>query len=156
MKKNTNGFNPDAMERISQESGIEISYNGQYDYLYCNWIGNQTPESMAKAAKLILQTLELKKCKKILNDNTFLSRSRDKTHGILVNYFPQFQKAGLQQIAWIVSPNIFIELSTKKLIPASGLVTFFHTSQEAELWLKSENSLPARRQKLSKPYPSFI
>lgn len=129
------------MQSLFKAKNIEISYDPQNKYLYCNWLGFQNKESIVKSGGIILDLLKQKEVSKVLNDNSQVTgpwqEAADWTASV---WFPQMIEGGLQHFAWIFSPNIFSELSAKKAMPSSGIVKSFNSYNDALSWLLLQKS----------------
>lgn len=137
-KNETSLAQPTKAEVLVSEKSIEISYDRENGYLYCNWIGFQNKDSIMKSGEKILDCLMRKKATKVLNDNTLVTGPwHEAAEWTVTNWFPRMEKAGLKHFAWIFSANIFAELSAKKAMPASEVVRSFAGIKPAKDWLIS-------------------
>lgn len=128
------------MEKLHKAKNIEILYDKENEYLYCDWIGFQNKESIMEAGKVILDFVKKKKYTKILNDNTKVTGPwQDAAEWTSTVWFPEMIKAGLQHFAWVFSSNIFAELSAKKAMPASDVIKSFLSVNDAKGWLSEKN-----------------
>lgn len=124
------------MEQLHKADNIEITYDPETCILFCNWIGLQNADGLKKSGQIIMDNLKLKKCSKVLNDNTNVIgpwyHSVDWTSS---TWFPEMIDSGLQHFAWVCSKDIFSQLSAKRAIPEGNVVKAFHTYSEAIEWL---------------------
>ena len=124
------------MQSLSKQKNLEISYDPENKYLYCNWLGFQNKESIMKSGFIILDLLKQKKVSKVLNDNSQVTGPwQEAAEWTATVWFPQMIESGLKHFAWIFSPNIFSELSAKKAMPSSGIVKSFNSYNDALSWL---------------------
>jgi len=124
------------MQSLSKQKNLEISYDPEHKYLYCNWLGFQNKESIMKSGLIILDLLKQKKVSKVLNDNSQVTGPwQEAAEWTATVWFPQMIEHGLKHFAWIFSPNIFSELSAKKAMPSSGIVKSFNSYNDALSWL---------------------
>ena len=124
------------MQSLSKQKNLEISYDPEQKYLYCNWLGFQNKESIMKSGLIILDLLKQKKVSKVLNDNSQVTGPwQEAAEWTATVWFPQMIENGLKHFAWIFSPNIFSELSAKKAMPSSGIVKSFNSYNDALSWL---------------------
>jgi hypothetical protein len=129
------------MESLFIEKNLEIRYDPVHKILHCNWIGFQTKELILECGSIMLRLLKEKQCKKVLNDNTLVTGPwQEAADWTSMVWFPSMIEAGLQQFAWIFSPNIFAELSAIKAMPASDVVKSFNNRDEALEWLVQQES----------------
>jgi len=124
------------MQSLSKQKNLEISYDPENKYLYCNWLGFQNKDSIMKSGFIILDLLKQKKVSKVLNDNSQVTGPwQEAAEWTATVWFPQMIEHGLKHFAWIFSPNIFSELSAKKAMPSSGIVKSFNSYNDALSWL---------------------
>ena len=124
------------MQSLSKQKNLEISYDPEQKYLYCNWLGFQNKDSIMKSGLIILDLLKQKRVSKVLNDNSQVTGPwQEAAEWTATVWFPQMIESGLKHFAWIFSPNIFSELSAKKAMPSSGIVKSFNSYNDALSWL---------------------
>lgn len=129
------------MESLYQTKNIEISLDRKNKYIYCNWIGFQSTETIMESGKIILEELKKNGISKVLNDNTLAQGPWDQAaEWTATVWFPEMINAGLRHFAWIFSKNIFTELSAKKAMPANDFVKSFEDIKEAREWLISQSN----------------
>lgn len=126
------------MELLHKASNIEITYDPVTGILFCNWVGIQDIDTLKNSGQIIMDNLKLKKCSKILNDNTHVIgpwyHSVDWTSS---TWFPEMMDAGLKHFAWVCSKDIFSQLSAKRAIPEGNVVKVFWKYDQALEWLTS-------------------
>ncbi|GAA5038638.1 hypothetical protein GCM10011506_36700 [Marivirga lumbricoides] len=128
------------MEKLHKAKNIEIYYDKENGYMYCDWIGFQNKASIMESGKVILDFVKKNKYTKILNDNTKVTGPwQDAAEWTSTVWFPEMIKAGLQNFAWVFSSNIFAELSAKKAMPASDVIKSFLSVNDAKGWLIEQN-----------------
>ena len=124
------------MQTLVKEKFIEISYEPTGNYLYSNWLGFQSEESVKKGCEIMLEQLTLKGVNKVLNDNTKVTGPwQSASEWVGTVWFPKMEKAGLKHFSWVFSPNIFAELSAKKAMPESNIVKSFNSFPDAKQWI---------------------
>jgi hypothetical protein len=64
------------MESLFKSKTIEISYDSENQFMYCNWIGFQNKDSIMKSGGIILELFKEKQIAKVLNDNRLVAGSR--------------------------------------------------------------------------------
>ena len=120
---------------------LNIYYDTLYDWIYMDWIGEQTVESIKLGCKQLLKFIQSERCPKVLNDNTKVTNIwSDTAAWIAVEFLPQAEKAGLAYLAWIYSPDHFSRLSADEVIGRhqTSIVTIpFNSYEEAKNWLTS-------------------
>ena len=128
------------MESVYKAKNLEISYDQDKKFLYCNWIGFQNKESIMKSGAVILDMVKQKRVSKVLNDNARVTGPwQEAAEWTSTVWFPEMMKAGLKYFAWIFSPNIFAELSAKKAMPSSDVVKAFNDYKAAHNWIVGQN-----------------
>lgn len=127
-------------EMLVKEKFIEISYEPSGKYLYANWLGFQSEESVKNGCNLMLEQLIKKNCSKVLNDNTKVTGPwQSATEWVATVWFPKMENAGLKHFSWVFSSNIFAELSAKKAMPASDIVKSFNSLTAGKQWVVEQN-----------------
>lgn len=116
---------------------IEISQSDA-GYMYCNWVGFQDVAMVKETGEIILDILKNRKLTHILNDNSQVNgpwmQASQWTADV---WFPNMFQAGLKKFAWVLSPDIFAELSAKKAMPNTDSVKAFGDLEKAKNWLLS-------------------
>ena len=127
----------ETIEKLYQTDNLEISYEASSGFLYCQWKGLQDQASVVRGGAAMLEIVKKRGIQFILNDNTLVTGSWWEAALWTADvWFPQMKKAGLRKFAWILSPNIFTELSAKRAMePYPEIVKAFHTCEEAYEWL---------------------
>ncbi len=87
-------------EKLFESQGLDVKFDPQQQYVYVNWKGFHSVESVKAGCETLLALLTEKHCKRVLNDNRLVSG-------------PRMYAAGVEQFAWIVSPNVLSLISTK-------------------------------------------
>lgn len=118
-----------------------IEYKKDLNYVYANWIGFVTVENVMEGATKVLEFFKTTQCPNFINDNRQLTGPwRNANEWIETVWTPKALELGLKRFAFVVSPNIFGELSAKDLgvrLDALGFeMKSFKDFDEAESWLK--------------------
>lgn len=101
-------------EKLFESAGLDIEFDPQQQYVYVNWKGFQSVESVKAGCEKLLGLLIEKNCKRVLNDNRLVSGPwMGAAEWVATDWFPRVYAAGVEQFAWIVSPNIFSLMSTQ-------------------------------------------
>lgn len=128
------------MELLYLARNIKISYEQVTGILYCKWIGFQEKELMMKTDAIIFAILKEKKVSKVLNDHLLVTGPWYSAAAWTAQvWFPAMVRAGLKHFAWIVSPNIFAEVSARKAMQDVNVVKTFNVYDEAYQWLLAQN-----------------
>ena len=88
----------------------------------------------------MLAFLKEKNCTKVLNDNRLVKGTWSfASDWVAQDWFPRMVEAGLQQFAWIYSPDVFSKFSTDKSTKNAdgGIIMTFNDVEEGKAWLKS-------------------
>ena len=116
-----------------------IYYDTHSDWIYMDWLGEQTVDSVKEGCEKLLTFIVSERCHKVLNDNTRVTNIwSDAAIWVALDIFPRAEKAGLQYLAWIYSPDQFSRLSTDEVLvrqTASIIVVPFNCYEEASNWL---------------------
>lgn len=126
---------------LYESPSLCIYYDTTHDWIYMDWVGQQSVDSIKEGCKQLLHFLKAERCHKVLNDNTRVTNIwSDAAEFISTDFFPKAQKAGLEYLAWIYSPDQFSRLSTDEVLSRHEVSTVsipFSNYQEAVNWLSS-------------------
>ncbi len=118
-----------------------IYYDVTYDWIYMDWIGEQTVDSIKLGCNQLLRFLKAERCHKVLNDNTKVTNIwSDAAEWIAFDFFPRAEQAGLLYLAWIYSPDQFSRLSADEVMCRHQTATAtipFNNYNDAANWLSS-------------------
>lgn len=123
------------------EDFIIIEYDQENHWVYVDWKGYQTEQSVMTGCERMLDAVVLYKCTKILNDNTnVVGIWTPAANWVGVNWFPRIQAAGVSYFAWVYSPSAMSRVSTdealKNTVTPDFIRTFFDINA-AKSWLHS-------------------
>lgn len=121
---------------------ICIYYDFVDDWLYADWIGEQSLETVKYGCEQILLYLKAERTHKLLNDNTNVTNNwSEASDWIATDFLPRIAVSGLEYIAWVYSPNHFSRLSADEVIELYKAVNIvaigFMEIEEAKDWLRS-------------------
>ncbi|MDX5346206.1 MAG: hypothetical protein LPJ89_10690 [Hymenobacteraceae bacterium] len=122
------------------DSYITIKYDNVGDWLYADWHGDQTEQSVMDGCEMMLHYLKQERCCKVLNDNTNVTSIwLDASKWVGEDWFPRMNDAGLKYFAWVYSPNVYSRLSTDESLKYGGksVAITFESIETARQWLKS-------------------
>lgn len=125
-------------EVLFQAKNIEVQFDRQKQYMYLNWKGFQTVDSIKSGCEKILELLKENKVQKVLNDNRLVTGPwQGAADWVATDWFPRMYEAGLTRLAWIVSPNIFSQVSADLTISKNKneKTKTFDDYAKAEEWL---------------------
>lgn len=111
------------------------------DWLYADWNGRQTVESVKDGCEQILQFLKAERTHKLLNDNTNVTNIwSDSAEWVATDFGPRCASSGLEYVAWVYSPDHFSRLSADEVMEhhiSSTVTIAFDNVEEAKDWLRS-------------------
>ena len=116
-------------------------YNDEEDWIYNCWIGSISDDRVKLGGEMILEEIEKRNTKQILNDNRKLSGNWSESNDWLENeYLPRAAKLGMKYIAHVFSPNFITKFSAVDLSTRDLPIIFeaFGDIAEAENWLRSQ------------------
>lgn len=121
------------------DSYISINYIPDYNWLYVDWTGYQTEESVMHGGMMMLNALREHQIEKVLNDNTHVIgiwTPAAKWAGEV--WFPKMVESGLRFFAWIYSPSRLSQISTDQTLTntvnTENIRTFYNI-EDATTWL---------------------
>ncbi|WP_062542117.1 hypothetical protein [Rufibacter tibetensis] len=122
------------------ESHLTISIDLFSEILFVNWTGEQTEDTVKDGCQKILKYVVTNRVSKVFNDNTHVTGnwSGAAEWGAKI-WFPAMYKAGVKYFAWILSPELYSQLSTQATLNynISGIIILnFEEKAPAENWLK--------------------
>lgn len=133
------------MELLHKAHNIEIYYDSIGRCLYCSWIGYQPHQDLVHSGFIIMELLRRKRVVKVLNDNSRVEGPWTDSSAWTANkWFPCMASAGLQHFSWILSPDVFAEVSALKALPMHNLINIqlFDSSstsfEGARDWLRQQ------------------
>lgn len=127
------------MHLLLDTPSISISYDYTNSWLYANWKGDQTLESVQWGALEMLRLLRDQRNHKVLNDNRLVTSIwSDASEWGGKIWFPMMADAGLQYFAWVYSPHLYSRLSTDLTLryTTSPIVATFDSIETAANWLR--------------------
>lgn len=123
---------------LHRAESIEISQITS-NIIHCNWVGPQTPEMITRAGAVIIEIVKRGKYNKVLNDNMRVTGPWNTSVPYTLNHwFPAMLDSGLQQFAWVYSPNIFANLSAQRATPRGRFLKSFYDYNDAVAWLDAK------------------
>ena len=130
----------DNLELLLEERFISIYYDKDNCWIYANWNGDQTKESVIYGCERMLTFLKEYNCQKILNDNTEVTSNwSDAAEWVANEWFPRMSDAGLRYFAWVYATNSASKQATDKTLAQakSSIAITFDDKATAETWLRS-------------------
>jgi hypothetical protein len=126
---------------------LATEFDEANDWVYNNWQGYQTKDSVMAGANLCLEVLLPSGCPYLLNDNRLVTGPwDDAVDWIAQNWTPRAIAAGLTHFAQVVSPETFAALSGEMMHSRIGThfqMRVFSRIEEAQAWLQQEQAVAA-------------
>ncbi|TRX48202.1 hypothetical protein FNH22_29555 [Fulvivirga sp. M361] len=125
---------------LLKEKHIEILYDEEKHIMYDHWIGFQTVENVMDGCEKILKLFkERPQCNNVLNDNSEVTGPwQGATEWVSSVWFPKMMDEGLKNFAWVLSSNIFAELSAKNVSSDGDIIQYFNDYKQAEKFLQAK------------------
>ena len=126
---------------ILEKSFVSIYYNATENWLYIQWKGDQTEETLLRGSEHMLTCVKSTGSTKIINDSSNFT----KTWPNLVNWWAnvysyRLQEAGIHFFAWIYGDQNIIKPTADAILQKEKseiLVMVFDNLKTAEIWLRS-------------------
>lgn len=118
---------------------LTIDYDAAHRWVYNDWQGYQTLESVMQGANSCLEVIQKFHCSRLLNDNRqVLGPWEHATDWIAQDWTPRAIALGLTHFAHVVSPESMARLSAEHMhvkISNSFQMQIFDDYQQAADWL---------------------
>lgn len=119
-----------------------LTYNPEDDWIFADWQGVQTAETITEGCERILAALKHYGCTKLLTQTEVLSEAWLQTgNWVAHNWFPRLGRAGCQFVAWVAVPEanapndtLVQDITTWDLKEITWLL--FDNRESAEAWLR--------------------
>ncbi|HEX8349725.1 MAG TPA: hypothetical protein VF598_07175 [Hymenobacter sp.] len=138
-----------SLSTLLESESVVISYDEENQWLYADWQGKLGVEQIKRGSEDILTCLQQVVCHKLLNDN---SNVRAATwyfsEWMAYDAMPRFAAAGLQYIAWVLSPSLDCRLYADQAVGMAKmpLTAVFDELIGAHQWLSyCEQWFPVQR-----------
>ena len=126
---------------LVSEDYLQIEYEPVNHWIYADWKGYQTEDSIKNGCESILKFMIQFKCQKVLNDNTnVIGIWTPASVWVGSNWFPRIIAAGLKSFAWIYSPSVLSQVSTEETLKntmATEIIKTFYGLTSGKEWLIS-------------------
>lgn len=131
------------MQLLFGESHVDIWCNQEKGWIYLDWKGHQTQESVRLGAERLLDLMAEHGIYNVLNDNTNTVGSWiSSLPWVVFNFIPRARKAGMHKVAHVYGRDKLARLSAEasKLLfdPATANIRLFYSLKEAEAWLENQ------------------
>lgn len=139
LKKALHNRKQDNRKYLFYEDNIAIEYDDEFNWIYADWKGYQTENSVKDGCERILLALGGIHCKKILNDNTNVVRIwTPASVWVGTNWLPRIMDAGIKHFAWVYSSSSMSRVSADESIKITSvpeMVKTFDDLESAKKWL---------------------
>ena len=119
---------------------LTTEFDSQNNWIYNDWQGLISNESVVQGSVSILQLLERTRCPYVLNDNRNLLGSwKQANNWIEQTWIPQALAAGLRYYAHIVAPGVFGQAAAEDMhlrVGSHFQMHLFESLEEASNWLR--------------------
>lgn len=127
-------------ETLFTSRNLDIDFDIADNFIYANWKGFQNVQNVKAGCEQILIELKKKNTSKVFNDNSKVTGPfQGATDWAVKDWFPRMFKAGLKYFAWVVSSNVFSQLSVESTVSkmeTGETIRTFDSFGKAEKWLK--------------------
>jgi hypothetical protein len=141
----TRGRETAAKEALQQtmlysSAGLDIAYNRLHQYLYCNWKGTQTAETLQEGIKMIMTLVKVQGGDRLLIDNRQVKGAFGAAWWwVKLGLLSALHTHGLARVSWLVPSDPLIHLanalSLRQVSGKAGFVQCFSDENAAKLWL---------------------
>jgi hypothetical protein len=119
---------------------LTIAYDAQNEWMYGNWSGYQTLESVQQGANTYLGIVAEHKCPYLFNDNRLVAGPWSlATEWLVQDWSPRAVALGLTHFAHVISPEAMARLSAENLrfrLRGYLQMQIFEEAQKAAEWLQ--------------------
>jgi hypothetical protein len=126
---------------LFQESYISIYYNKVEKWLYVQWHGERTNETVMNGAEQMIRLAQETKAHKLINDSTdFTNQWPNLIEWVADNVAPRLEEAGVQFLAWIYNDQNPTKIAADEILKREQseiIVMVFDNLQTAETWMRS-------------------
>ena len=126
---------------VLQESYFSIIHNQEENWLFVQWKGDQTEETLLRGSEHMLTWVKKTGSTKLINDSSnFTQTWPNLINWWAENYAPRLQEAGLEYFAWIYGDKNIIKPTADAILQKEKsdiLVMVFDNLKTAETWLRS-------------------
>lgn len=128
------------LQFLVETPGLVISYDADNAWLYCDWRGAHDQESSQAACLLMLEALRTRPCRKILNDNSGVTRQSMQLSLWGMWWLEEMTKAGLEYLAWVFPRDFLMRPQTEQALRQlqQPVIVAFDDVASAYLWLQQQ------------------
>lgn len=119
---------------------LTITYDAENQWVYANWSGYQTLQSIQQGANTYLEVFADYKCHYLINDNRLVAGPWSQaTEWLAQDWTPRAVAFGLTHFAHVISPEALARLSAENLhhrIKGALHMQIFEQAEKAQEWLR--------------------
>ncbi|OUJ74220.1 hypothetical protein [Hymenobacter crusticola] len=138
-----------SLSTLIESDPLIISYDEENQWLYADWQGELGNTQIKEGVERLLTCLQQTPCRKILNDNSnVIGATWYFSEWVAQDAMPRLAEAGLQYIAWVLSPSLECRLYADQAVglTKTPLAAVFDELIGAHQWLRyCEQWFPAQR-----------
>ena len=132
------------LEVLVDSPEIAIGYDVENHWLYVDWQGEHDQETTRAACLLMLQSLRARRCTKILNDNSNITRTNMRLTQWGLRWLDDMHLGGLEYIAWVLPNSLLARQAVENTVHsiAAPQVGTFDDVASAYVWLRQQQPGP--------------
>lgn len=129
------------LQAILDTPEIFIGRDLDNEWLYVNWKGEYNQEEARGACMLMLEALRTYPCKKVLNDNSNITRAKMQFTAWGLWWLEEMRAAGLLFLAWVLPQDLLSRQATETTVHSieQPVVGTFDDVASAYDWLQQQN-----------------
>jgi hypothetical protein len=128
-------------QTVQGRTFLKIEYDQENNWIYCNWIGYISLDSIVSGTTALLNMIQETQCPYLLNDNRELLGPWDKANDFLENeVIPKAISLGLRYMSHVLAPNIAGALSAQdfhRRVDNKFDMHLFGDMEKAKNWLRN-------------------
>lgn len=141
LKKALHNRKQENRKYLFYDDNITIEYDDQYNWIYADWKGYQTENSVKDGCEKMLSSLNTVHCSKVLNDNTnVVGIWTPASTWVGTNWLPRVKQAGIKHLAWVYSSSSMSRVSADESIRITSvpeMIKTFDDLESAKRWLQN-------------------
>lgn len=128
------------LHSIIDSPALFIGHDAQNQWLYVDWRGEHDQESSQAACLLMLDSLRVWPCGKILNDNSSITRTNMQLTLWGSWWLDEMRTAGLECLAWVLPRDLLSRQSVEMAVNVieRPRVGTFDDVASAYVWLQQQ------------------
>ncbi|MBC6609345.1 hypothetical protein H8B15_00310 [Hymenobacter sp. BT507] len=127
------------LQLLATTPALSVFYDAENDWLYLDWQGDLTLESVQEGCVAVAQCFLQKNYVRVLNDNSSVtSLSPEVASWLAAECLPRLKLSTIEYIAWTYSPNIDTQSWTNTAVYQieGPVVVMFDDVESAYAWLR--------------------